>query len=318
VNIVTPQAMPNDGKRLESLVAFVEKTLLPFGFEVKTNERVFNYDGIQIAEFDVEARGRVGTTNFAWLIECRDRPAGGPAPSSWIEQLVGRRERFRFNKVTAVSTTGFATGATDFAASQDIELREVRSLNVDEFSDWLGLRYLTNHVRHTTLQGITALLHEGTSEELRSALEAMLLTANGRSPILRSSKTGELVTPDLAFSGAVGSNSDLFSDLTPNGDAKQVQLHATYPDDDHFIVDTPIGSVPLPGIVYMGSLRLKENILPLTYTAEYRNSTTGEPISQVVSFAPTSAMDMKFAIEMHRFEETGQTHVTLRRLPDGA
>jgi predicted RecB family endonuclease len=47
-----------DGKQLEALVAFIEKALLPEGFEVKTNERIFNGDGVQIAEFDIEMAHR--------------------------------------------------------------------------------------------------------------------------------------------------------------------------------------------------------------------------------------------------------------------
>ena len=130
--------MTTDGKQLEALVSFVEKTLLPQSFDVKTNERVYNDAGVQIAELDIKIRGKVGSTNIVWLIECRDRPSDGPAPSSWIEQLVGRRERFKFNKVTAVSTTGFAPGAIDFAQSQGIETREVKALSPDAFSDWLA------------------------------------------------------------------------------------------------------------------------------------------------------------------------------------
>jgi hypothetical protein len=91
--------MAQDGRQLEGLVAFVERVLLPQGFEVRTNERIFDEDGIQIAEFDIDIRGKIGSTEIAWLIECRDRPAGGPAPGSWIEQLVGRRTRFAFNLI---------------------------------------------------------------------------------------------------------------------------------------------------------------------------------------------------------------------------
>jgi hypothetical protein len=94
--------MSKDGKFLENLVRQIEELLLPNGFSVKANSRVFNDEGIQIAEFDIEIRGRLGSADISWLIECRDRPAGGPAPGSWIEQLVGRRDRFGFNKVTAV------------------------------------------------------------------------------------------------------------------------------------------------------------------------------------------------------------------------
>ena len=55
VNIMLSN-MITDGKKLEGLVTFVEKTLLPQGFDVKTNERVYNNDGVQIAEFDIEIR----------------------------------------------------------------------------------------------------------------------------------------------------------------------------------------------------------------------------------------------------------------------
>ncbi|GAB4508017.1 MAG: hypothetical protein Tsb0026_05720 [Sulfuricaulis sp.] len=308
--------MKSDGKRLENLVAFVEKTLLPEGFSVTTNDRVFN-DGVQIAEFDVQARGKIGTTDFAWLIECRDRLSSGPAPVSWIEQLVGRRERFRFNKVTAVSTTGFAAGAVEFAQLQGIELREVKSLSPEEFADWLPLQHITHHVRHTTLISASFLLDKSTPEHLHRSLLEMLPTITGNSSFLRSSTSGKMVTPTFAFSGAVGADEHLFDGLVPNGEDRKLRLHATYPEEDHFIIDTAAGPAHIPAIVFYGELRLKETKIPLVYTGEYR-SAGGDPISQVVSFGPQSIMGMKFATEMHRLAETGETHVILRPLPDDA
>jgi hypothetical protein len=62
--------MAADGKYLEALVAYGERTLLPEGFTVATNERIFNDEGVQIAEFDIEIRGKVGSTAIVWLIEC--------------------------------------------------------------------------------------------------------------------------------------------------------------------------------------------------------------------------------------------------------
>jgi Restriction endonuclease len=309
--------MKSDGKRLENLVAFVEETLLPAGFKVTTNDRVFNDEGVQIAEFDVHARGHIGTTDFDWLIECRDRPASGPAPVSWIEQLVGRRERFRFNKVTAVSTTGFAAGAVEFAAAQGIELRKVNSLSAEAFADWLHLRYIRQHVRHTTLLSAALLLDSATPKELRDALGEMLPSINGNLAVLRASRTGELITPSFAFAGAINANEYLYDGLVPNGDDKKVRLHAKYPRDDHFIVDTASGPVDVVAIVFYGELRIKENQIPVVYTGEYRTF-EGEPISQLVSFGPQSVMGMKFSMEMHRLAETGETHVLLRKLPDDA
>ena len=74
----------------------------------------------------------------------QDGPTEGPAPASWIEQLKGRRSRFGFNKVTAVSTTGFSKAARDFAKREGIETREVKALTPEHFTDWL--------VMHTIVQ----------------------------------------------------------------------------------------------------------------------------------------------------------------------
>jgi Restriction endonuclease len=310
--------MTRDGKHLEALVAFVEKTLVPEGFKVTTNDRVFNDDGVQIAEFDVLVQGKIGTTEFQWLIECRDRPSSGSAPIAWIEQLVGRRARFNLNKVTAVSTTGFAAGAHEFAQAQGIELREVHALTPDHFADWLEVRYITNTIRHTTLTGMYFVLDPETSQELRDALAALLPQINGNSPILRSVSTGDAVTPAQAFSGVTSVNEDLFDGLKANGDPKRVRLQTRYPDDDYFIVQTSAGDISIKCIVFSGELRLDEMKLPIVYTGEYRDAKTGAPISQVVTYAPQTIMGDKFAMEFHKFSDTGETHVTLRKLSKDA
>jgi len=187
--------MTSDGRQLEALVAFVEKTLLPQGFAVSTNERVFNDDGVQIAEFDVEIRGRVGSRNIAWLIECRDRPADGPAPGSWIEQLVGRRVRFGFNKITAVSTTGFPHGATEFAQAQGIELREVEALRPEAFTDWLAIGHFQHLEKLTTLQHASILVRPDEADDRKHALLDLISKTSADAAFLRSTKTGEYVAP---------------------------------------------------------------------------------------------------------------------------
>lgn len=116
------------GRELEQLVKRLEEKLLPAGFSVAANTRVSDA-GVQLAEFDLLVQGRLGSSDIRWLIECRDRPSDGAAPVEWIEQLVGRRQRFHFDKVFAVSTTGFSEAAERYASDERIVLRTLTDAN---------------------------------------------------------------------------------------------------------------------------------------------------------------------------------------------
>lgn len=307
--------MKTDGKQLEALVAFVEETLVPQGFSVTPNTKVFDDDGILIAEFDVEIRGKVGTTEIAWLIECRDRPSQGAAPASWIEQLVGRRSRFRFNKVTAVSTTGFASGAIDFAESQGIELREVRELSPEAFSDWLVMRDFPLTTQRTLLHRALLFVNGNESKERQKELARIISTANFNDPVLCSIKTGKAECVNNAFFYAVNQIGSLFDDIEPNGPAKKITLNVKYEnDDDHFVVETELGDIRIEKIIFEGELIKEEKILPLTITAEYRNEKDGSVISQVAGFKSHEVMGHEVRLEFHKLKETGETHVCIRKI----
>lgn len=299
-----------DGKRLEALVAFVERTLLPEGFTVKANECVYNDEGIQIAEFDIEIRGRVGTTDIAWLIECRDRPQSGSAPGSWIEQLVGRHRRFGFNKVTAVSTTGFAAGAVEFAEREGIELREVKSLELDAFEDWLKIRTISQ------VERIASLLHAGFEAGAgQPKLATFLANHLGDLPFLANPKTNEVFSAAEAFVAAV-QNTNLFDGLQSGGPARKVLLDVLYPDGDRLVVETREGPVTIAKIMFRGELSIRETQIPLVGTAVYKQATTEEHISEVATFAPQTLHGRRFSLEFHRLQESGETHVILRPNPD--
>jgi hypothetical protein len=305
--------MSTDGKQLEALVAFAEELHLPPGFTVRTNRAVLNDEGVQIAEFDIEIHGKVGTTEFSWLIECRDRPSSGAAPGSWIEQLVGRRTRFGFNKVTAVSTTGFADGASDFAKQQGIELREVRSLSPASFSEWLQLTTMTQRLRIHDLKHANILIDGTESHRRRIAAEKLVKSAPAGTPILMSSKTGDRVTAEQAFLGAVHDIPDAFSTVTPTT-PKPIQVHAEFPTDDHYVLPTAEGGVRVAAIEFTGELRVEEREFPVVSTTEYRHAESGAPISQVVSFAPQSLQGQNLSFELHRVSETGRIHVIARKV----
>jgi hypothetical protein len=306
--------MASDGKQLEALVAFVEKTLTPHGLKVSTNERVFNDEGVQIAEFDVEVSGKFGSTEIRWLIECRDRPGQGSAPCAWIEQLVGRRARFGFNKVTAVSTTGFAPGAVDFAKCEQIELREVASLSQEAFIPWLSMRTMGQLSRAANLQQANIVFDASEPEDRKRALESLLANTPLDALILRSTKTSDCGPLAHALLGAVEVVGNLFDDVIPNGPVKRLDLNVDYAsDDDHFVIDTAAGAARVRSIAYVGELQIKFTTVPILEIAEYRRVDSESPISQIVSFEPQEILGLKSSMELHRISETGEIHLRLRR-----
>lgn len=309
--------MPSDGKQLEALVAFVENTLAPHGLTVKSNERVFNDEGVQVAEFDVEISGKFGSTEIHWLIECRDRPGQGKAPGSWIEQLVGRRVRFGFNKITAVSTTGFSEGAVEFARSQQIELREVASLSPEEFKSWVSIKEIGQISRLTDLLHADIRISDTEPDSIKKALEEYISTVASNEPILRSVKTGDRVRLAHAFHGAVVANGALFQDIMANGLSKRISLEVFYTiEDDYFVIDLPLGAVRVQSIIYVGDLRVEYSTYPLIGVSEYRDFNSKNPISQVATFEKQEILGSQYAFELHNLSDTNQTHVLLRKLDE--
>ena len=304
--------MTADGKKLESWVRFVEQTLVPKGWEVKSRERVYDDDGVQIAEFDVQIAGQVRTTRFRWLIECRDRPSEGPQSGDWIEQLAGRRHRFEFDRVTAVSTTGFTRGAFKAAEDLSVELRELSGLAYGA-AQWLGLTFMGRVERRYNLTNAMLLVDPQESEARKNALLRAIGVEGGR--VLRAIHTGVVSTGAEAFMGTMetsGEGERQFATIQPGG-TKPVRYHVEYiNDDDHFVVDTDEGTVRIKAIDFSGELSIHESVAPLLQVREYRISDSGEVIAQIASFAEMDVHGMKVAFEMHHFPEGG-THITLRK-----
>jgi hypothetical protein len=304
-------AMSNDGKKLETLVAFVEETLLPQGFDVKVNQKLFMIDGVQLAEFDVEVRGKLGTTEIAWLIECRDRPSDGPAPAAWIEQLGGRRLAHGFNKITAVSTTGFGPPAREVARRLEVELREVKALDPESFSDWLRMTAVQHWLRKCKLEGAEFQIPEGPKAELR--LAALHTAVSSQDLALRSTKSGGTYRIETLFAEIAGANAELWEGIVPNEGDKPVKMQVRFPPEDRFAVDTPAGPIEIHGIAFSGTLSIRASVSALIETAEYRDTETGIRHSGVVRFDPQPVHDFKLGVELHRIEKTGVTHVLVRK-----
>lgn len=301
-----------DGKQLEALVAYIERTFGGDDVSVTTNRKLFE-EGIQLAEFDVEVRGSVGSTKIDWLIECRDRPSDGGAPAEWIQQLYGRREAFGFNKVTAVSTTGFSAGAIAQAKQLGIELREVESLDPAAFSTWFAVEHFKTVTRHASLSHADLLLRTDTKPEVVEAAIELITTSNPATVELHSSDGKCTVSINQLFI-AVAVQSGQFDDMRANQPARTVQINAQYQNDDCFLVKTRAGSASLCNIIFHGELEIREGLLPLVRSEEYRETNKGRVISQLVSYAPIAVQGIEIVIEFHHIPETGETHLTARRL----
>jgi hypothetical protein len=254
--------MRNDGKKLEELVAFVESQLLPARYDVRTNTCVRNDDGIQIAEFDVEVRGMLGSTEISWLIECRDRPSAGKAPASWIEQLYGRRNRFNFNKVTAVSTTGFAPDAIEFAKQEGIELREVASLSPDNFSDWIIDQEMDVLIHHHELTHFELVFDENEKSEIIEGINKINFVADA--PLLIPANSDKAISAIQAFIDAASLTPNEFNGLEPNGLSKTIRLWMNYNTDIPFyVVKTEAGMARVWEAGFVGEVSVKTQRIPL-------------------------------------------------------
>lgn len=306
----------NDGTALESLVQSVEERLASADCKIEPRYRIYSESGVQIAELDLLITAKVGSGTFLWLLECRDRQKEGRQGSEWIQQLVGRRDQFKVDRVTAVSTTGFVDEAVRFAKEKNIELREVRSLSAKDFDDWLVMRYITQRRHITTLDSTYLELSPDdlSSEAVISECKALDLEA----PILVDSSTGTPTTLRTAFAAAVSVGIPrAFDELTPESAPSHVGLHVIYSNEEsHFVLPWSGGNARVMAIRFTGRLRVEETQLPIVETTEYRVVNGESFLAQVVKFAPTTAGDVSFQMEIYRLGETGETFVSAK--PMGA
>lgn len=300
--------MKNDGRALESLVALVEGLHLPPDFSVKTNSRVFDEEGIQIAEFDVEIRGKVGTGEIAWLIQCRDRENKG-APGEWIEQLVTRRDRFYFNKVTAVSTGGFSPSAVNCAKRFGIELREVKNLSPQEFSNWFIANTVPLRVPRARLRGVRAIVDHGDIPALEVAIKGRTIDQK----IFRSTETGVFVSAFEIFRSQLFSDQmgKLVQEIDPSRGELSARLTVQFPDEkSHYVVESTGGVIRIREFVFACAISVTESRLPVSRAQRYVGN-EGDTISEMVSYE-FPAWDKQLSFEMHNIVQTGETHVVVR------
>lgn len=305
--------MGSDGKFLDELVSTVESLALPQGFKVERNQRYYDEDGVQEAELDITISGQVGTTHFQWLIECRDRPSQGAGPISWIEQLVGRRDRYKFDRVIAVSSTGFSKASIKYANDQRIELREVSNLDKESLASWLGLSEVTVTKNIHDLKHADLIVESDEAEGRKAAFEKVVTSSTGGDKLLRSVVTGNYVTVTDAFIAVVSEQGNLFDELIENGSGINVVIRAKYLKDNCFVVETESGDVRIAEIIFRGELRIEQEISPIVRMFGYQQTGNDQRISESVAFQSTEVGGVGWSLEFHRLSEDEVIHVLARK-----
>lgn len=297
-----------DGKQLESVVTYIESLRLPPDWTIKANVRTYSA-GKPSSELDIVVEGGTDTKDFKWLIECRDRPSEGAAGVSWIEQLIGRRLRFNFSKVTAVSTTGFSAAALEEAERFGIDTRQVKELSPSEFEGWPDLVGMPHRTEHRCLQRV-GFGFESLPPSLDMAVLNELLSGAPANLTLTNLNTGEVITPCDVFAKVLSKQPELLTHLRPNGPAIPVQFNVTL--NEPYVLSTPEGQLKVAMLRCAGSVILTEERMPLVFSGEYSQISTGETISRLRMFEPLAVLGLSLQTEIHESPDMPGSTIVFR------
>jgi len=302
--------MANTGKELEAFVREVESVFLPHGFKISSNDKVFDKEGKHIAEFDVVISGRLGTTEINWLIECRDRPSGGAAPVGWIEQLFGRRDRFNFNKVTAVSTTGFSPGAKEYAVSKGIELRSVKDIRPDTMLSWFNAEHLIHNKIFANLKHVRLIIPR-LPKELKKPLPGKQITNKN---ILTHTTEDKMFNLFDAWSNSMVQIPNIDKDIEPNKAPKTKIFPVKFINpESRYVINLQGKDFQIEGAIFHVDVSIVRDLIPISKITQYTiEQQRQDPLAESVHFELNDGFrDLDIAI--HRVSNQDQTKILISR-----
>lgn len=265
----------NDGTQLERLVELIEGCVLSKGFTVESRKRVYNDDGIQIAELDIVITGNIGSARFKWLIECRDRPSGGPASGSWIEQLAHRRSRFNFDKVMAVSTTGFSAGAKEEAERNGIDLRLFQNLSYNDVSNWLPPN-APLIIRQGMFNAVRVHLSPPNGSD---TTEERVIKFRVDEPRLMNRDSHEKLSIKQLWQKVIADDS-FYNDLAPNGPVRTTTISVDGKIRDQYSFDVEGARWDIAEIEFDAVFKVIIPKMPLVQAAQYQSQHPKEQDSE--------------------------------------
>ncbi len=264
--------MPREnGKKLEELVAEIEKIIAKAGKAVEVNKRFHDDQGVQVVEFDIFITFSSKLGDHRWLIECRDRPSQGAAPASWIEQLIGRKFLYEFDRVIAVSTLDFSPGAKLGAEKGNIELRTVKQAETPE--NWL-CNTVTFLNRTGTFKNCKVNLLDGGLDQsyVKNIIENM--PSNPDDIIISFEKIDTRLFPRELFQNLCFDDKNaIYKDLAP-GATKSIYIICPTDQEKNGLMYMEFGEfkVPLENIEFSGEVRIEMSTAPFDKIEIYRRS----------------------------------------------
>jgi len=123
--------MTEESDNFELMVTRIHKLLEGEDVLVEWNDKIQDPDNpSQSRQIDISIRKE----NLFNIVECRNRK--GPQDVNWIEELIGRRTSLKSDSVTAVSSSGFTSGAVKKARKYGVALRDLAALTDQEILNW--------------------------------------------------------------------------------------------------------------------------------------------------------------------------------------
>lgn len=258
--------MPRAGRVLETVVAILEKALGPLDLSVESPAYVTGRASGTRREIDVAVRGRLGGTELLMIIECRDRI--DVEDVRWIEELATKRRDVGADKAIAVSSSGFSSGAVSLAASEGIELRTLKDIDISDSFSWLGLTHLDVTVVRSGSGGIRIQLLNP-DQEVMAAFAGRTFESHDDA-VFVDKKTGDRISPNEILRREIDAAPSMPTTIPADGSVVTSDLEIRFGGDDiRYQVEGPAGLVDVHGIEFDVHLAAERQHVPLGQLSRY-------------------------------------------------
>jgi len=228
---------------------------------------------------------------------------------------MGRRIRLGFDRVFAVSSTGFSKVAAACAQKWGIELREVEELSSEDFAPLLLTSKLEMFHRSYAIHSVFVQFHQDTSDDSKKLANRILAQALRpdckNSAVLSFGYQSDCVSLDKLVDEYVIAN-QLADGVAPGVPKRFSMFCKGEPDrDDNWGVETDLGLVKVAFLTIDFELLVTAETHPLSSSARYRRVDAVAPISQTYSFSVPNYMGQKAEVEFLKLASSGGSYVSI-------